>query len=79
MLENTAQKSDLEQLLEKNAYGEGLTGQERSRALQLINNPDLSKDNCWVCKISCPNNVQKAIFDTGLCTGHAYYALATRK
>lgn len=73
------QKSELEQLLEKNAYGTGLSPKEQSRARQLIANPDLSEKHCWVCEISCPDDTQKAIFDTGLCQGHAYYALATRK
>jgi len=78
-MEASAQKSELEQLLEKNAYGEGLTQEEENRARELIAIPVLSKDDCWVCKMSCPNNVEKAIFDTGLCRGHAYYALVTRK
>ncbi|MBI2627185.1 MAG: hypothetical protein HYW77_02990 [Parcubacteria group bacterium] len=76
---NANQKSELQQLLEKNAYGTGLSPEKQSRAHQLIANPDLSEKNCWVCEISRPDDTQKAIFDTGLCQGHARYALVTRK
>lgn len=79
MSQNADQKSELEQLLEKNSYGSGLTSQEQSHALQLIANPTLSEDDCWVCKMSRPSDIKKAILDTGLCAGHAYYALTTRK
>ena len=72
-------KSELEQLLEKNAYGNGLAQGEYERAEQLIRNPVFSEDDCWVCNMSCPNDVDKAIYDTGLCQGHASYALKTRK
>ncbi|MDO8601262.1 MAG: hypothetical protein Q7R46_01110 [bacterium] len=72
-------KSELEQLLEKNAYGTGLTKEESIRANKLIANPVLSEDDCWVCKISYSKNIKKAIFDTGLCQNHASYALVTRK
>ncbi len=71
--------SELERLLEKNAYGEGLTGNEQIKAQQLIADPIFSEKNCWVCEMSCPDDVQKAIFDTGMCQGHARQALATRK
>jgi hypothetical protein len=68
-------KSELEVLLEKNAYTEaGLTHDEFKRALTLIyENPVYAKEDCWVCKKS------KAIYDTGLCRGHAFYALGARK
>lgn len=72
-------KSELEQLLEKNAYGEGLTEEERNRAVELIADPVFSKKDCWVCKGLCSNNTPKAIFDTGICQDHASYALATKK
>jgi len=75
-----AEKSELQKLLEKNAYGEGLTDEERIRAVKLIYNPEFNEGElCWVCKVSCPDSIEKAIFDTGLCQRHARYALATRK
>lgn len=70
-------KSELEQLLEKNAYGVGLTVEESRRARHLIANPELSEENCWICKMH--DRVNKAIFDTGLCPGHAHYALVSKK
>lgn len=73
------EKSELELLLEKNAYGEGLTNEEHLKAQRLIADPVYSEENCWVCKMSCPDNVDKAIYDTGLCQDHARYALVTRK
>ena len=73
------EKSELEHLLEKNAYGEGLTEGEYKRAEQLIKNPVYSEEDCWLCKMSCPNNTDKAIYDTGVCQGHANYALVTGK
>ncbi|MBI4141485.1 hypothetical protein HY484_01015 [Candidatus Woesearchaeota archaeon] len=70
-------KSELELLLEKNAYTvSGLTGDEHARAVSLIANPVVSDDDCWVCP---KGSKDKAIYDTGICKGHAYYALAARK
>ena len=78
--ENPKDESELEMLLKKNTYGKGLTPAEMSRARYLISvNPVYAKEDCWVCKTSTPNEVDKAIYDTGLCRGHASYALATRK
>jgi hypothetical protein len=76
---NVPQKSEIKQLLEKNAYGDGLTSEEQKRACQLIADPVFSKEDCLACKMSCPNDIKKAIFDIGLCQGHASYALVTRK
>jgi hypothetical protein len=78
--ENPKDESELELLLKKNAYGEGLTPVEMNRARYLIwADPVYAKEDCGVCKTSTPNEVDKAIYDTGLCRGHASYALATRK
>jgi len=71
-------KSELKELLEKNTEV-GLNRVERSRARQLIAEPVYSKNDCWLCKMVCPKDIKKAIFDTRLCIGHAYYALDTRK
>jgi hypothetical protein len=72
------EKSRLEVLLEKNAYGEGLTQKEKVEAYRLIwaGKAENKDKYCWVCgtKNSIPS-----IYDTGLCQGHALYALATRK
>ena len=54
-------KSELELLLEKNAYSGGLTATEKLKANKLIENPVYATKNCWVCKN------EKAIYDTGLC------------
>ena len=67
------ESSELQKLLYKNAYGVGLTIGEWSRAKDLISNPEFNEKPCWVCK------VDKSIFDTGLCQGHALYALNTCK
>jgi len=70
-------KSELEQLLEKNTYGPGLSIEEFYRASKLIlDNPVFSKKDCWLCKMYNPDNIKKAIFDTGLCQDHAMYALS---
>lgn len=71
------EKSELQKLLEKNAYGEGLTNEEYLRAWELISNPKFSEKLCWVCKMN--NEEESAIFNTGLCRVHARYALASRK
>ena len=77
------QPSELEQLLEKNTYGGGLTIHEFNRALVLIGDPLYAKAECWVCS-TFPSREKKAlehraIYDTGLCQGHAHYALVTQK
>lgn len=78
-MERVEIKSELQKLLEKNASpGESLTKEEEKRAYQLIANPVLSEDDCLVCKMM-PGRAGKAIFDTGLCGGHALYALAAKK
>ncbi|MFH1173835.1 MAG: hypothetical protein V1725_01750 [archaeon] len=73
------QKSELELLLEKNASREGLSRAEYKRASFLIGHPEYAEEDCWLCKMSCPQDIEKAIYDTGLCQSHAGYALATRK
>jgi len=68
-----SEKSELQLLLEKNAYGEGLTEEEHKKAILLIVRPEKkSGETCWICKLP-------AIFDTGLCSGCALEALITRK
>ncbi len=67
------EKSELELLLEKNTSTTGLTVDEIRRAEELIANPKFSGGACWLCK------AEAAIYDTGLCTGHAAYALIRRK
>ena len=77
MTEET-KKSELELLLEKNAYGEGLRNEEIARAKKLIATPEYTEGgNCWLCKSDAIKS--PAIYDTGLCQEHALYALATRK
>ena len=70
------EKSELELLLEKNAYGSGLTNEEEIRAFYLISLPVFSDAECWLCP---EGDKEKEIYDTGLCQSHALYALATRK
>ena len=70
------EKSELELLLEKNAYGSGLTDEEEIRAFYLISFPVFSDVDCWLCP---KEDKKKGIYDTGLCQSHALYALATRK
>ncbi|MBI2045370.1 hypothetical protein HYT23_04900 [Candidatus Pacearchaeota archaeon] len=69
--------SELNELLGRNAYGDKeLTEEEINRAWDLIAHPRFFGENgekCWVCK------EHTAIYDTGLCQGHANYALCTRK
>jgi hypothetical protein len=82
--QNTLEKSELEMLLEKNAYTDkGLTPEENRKARQLIENPTYADEECWLCGLSESHNPARksdqAIYDTGLCQGHARYALATRK
>jgi hypothetical protein len=77
-------KSELEILLEKNAYvKEGLTPEEMEEASKLIENPQYSNENCWVCEMverkKSDPRIDKAIYDIGMCQGHARYALSTRK
>ena len=69
----TVKKSELQSLLEKNAYGAGLTVEETKKAKKLIADPVYTENECWICE------EDKAIYDTGICRGHAYYALITRK
>ena len=69
-------KSELELLLEKNAYGPGLSEEEKLRATIIIGIPEFADKPCWVCP---KDDADPAIYDTGLCQSHAYYALMTRK
>ena len=70
--EAVGEKSRLEVLLEKNAYGEGLTPEEKREASALIGKPEFRGGRTCFCG-------EPAIFDTGLCQAHASYALVTRK
>ncbi len=78
----TEEKSELEVLLEKNAYGSGLTREEQNRAVELIVNAEITEKGCWICEMydrDISQEENKAIYDTGVCRGHAHYALSTRK
>ncbi len=75
----TIQRSELGTLLEKNAYGEGLTDEEFARALEFILYPEISEKNCYICRGLNKNNPDPAIYDTNLCKGHAFYALVAQK
>lgn len=80
--QSRVEKSELKQLLEKNAGVTAplFTEQDYWRARQLIEeNPTPSEDDCWVCTMARPRGVRKAIFDTHLCPGHALRALNERK
>jgi len=73
-------KSRLQRLLERNAHTVGgLSGAERHEAAILIWEAEEGDEDCRACKTSCPEDIRKSIYDTGLCEGHAFYALATRK
>jgi len=75
-------KSELEILLERNLMrSPHLTKEEHSKACELIDDPVYSTEECWVCKMYKKDNpnypdVRPAIYDTGLCKGHAGYALS---
>jgi len=71
------EKSELELLLEKNASDSGLAKFEFHKAFRLIQDPVYSEEKCRLCK-EC-NKENKAIYDTGLCQDHAFYALATKE
>ena len=70
--------TSLQMLLEANLT-RGLLDDEFGQAVSLIKNGLLSDKDCWVCKISYPQNVDKVLVDINLCRGHAHYALVTRK
>ncbi|MFB6089117.1 MAG: hypothetical protein ABEK36_05045 [Candidatus Aenigmatarchaeota archaeon] len=81
-MSNKNGKSELEELLEKNAYGGGLDDKEFNRALELTSEPEVVNDDeeCWVCSTSSSSEKNKpTIYDTGLCSEHTKYALVTRK
>jgi len=65
-------KSELENLLEKHASGGKLTLDEYLRAHKLIGNPEYSAEICGFCR---GKDKKPAIYDTGMCQGHATYAL----
>ena len=75
---NNGKKSELEKLMEKNVYGEGLNKEEFNKALGLIVNPVVNEEEeCWVCSMYGKEN--PSIYDTGVCSKHAKYALFRRK
>jgi len=77
MVAETKNKSRLLDLLCQNAYGPGLTAEEDDEVRLLITKPEYGPDRCWVCKM---NGVEAAaIYDTGICQNHNYYALLARK
>lgn len=61
-----------------------LTQEEFNRATSLIyEHPTLADRDCIICK-NLPGYVpgqqdQRAIYDTNVCQGHAFYCLATQK
>lgn len=69
-------KSELLLLLEKSAYGEGLSPEEESAAFQLIRKPVQVEGLCWMCGSA---KHSPAIYDTGLCKGHALFALVSTR
>ena len=71
----TTQKSRLQSILEKNASGEGVTTEEYNEVRELISKPKYSEKDCSFCI----STKKKAIYDTGLCQDHAFYALIRRK
>ena len=75
--------SELMTLLRKNADWVGLDSQEQDTALELIAKAEENDEDCWLCKMvylpDWPDRVDKSIYDSCLCKGHAVYALATRK
>lgn len=77
------EKSELQNLLEKNASDVGLTHQEYKRALELILNAKPTGRPCWLCdkmySRDVSNPLHQEIFDTRLCQQHALVALITRK
>ena len=77
------ERSELSTLLDKNISKEGLSEEEFERARELIINPDYSSKPCWVCRLfgdlSNEQPPNRAIYDIGLCQGHASYALMARK
>ena len=76
MVERPVEKSELQILLEKNTSVDGeLTDEERLRAIDLICDPEYTKGKCWVCL----DITRRAIYDTGMCADHAFYALTTGK
>jgi hypothetical protein len=80
---NGTPKSELELLLEKNCDSKGLiTQDEVDRAWELIQHPEYYQGNCWCCEglsYRFPNQDIRAVYDTGLCKGHAEQALRQRK
>jgi len=71
------EKSELSELLSKN-LSPGLSEQEVNRVFELVREPEYASEDCLVCDARSPPK-GKAIYDTGLCSGHAIYALVTRK
>lgn len=63
-------KSQLHELLIINAYERELTREEYVEALRLMNEEDGGE--CWHCG-------KPSVGGASLCSGHAFYALATRK
>lgn len=67
----------LEELMERNAYGPGLTKEEESVAHLLADElPKDDKEQCWVCP---KDDKSLAVAGMGICSGHIHYALFTRK
>jgi hypothetical protein len=79
-----SQKSELGRLLEKNAYTKkGLNPEEIKRARELIEKPEYSGENCWVCEMVGRNDesyqIDSAIYDTGMCQGQCKICLIYKK
>lgn len=74
-----AVKSELRQLLEKNSSGQGLTEIEYGHVHELLAEPLVTSDDCWLCAMIDSPDTAKSIYDTGLCRDHVFYALSTGK
>ena len=67
----------LSELMERNAYGCGLTKEEEIVAHLLADTlPKDDQKQCWVCPKDDKN---LAVVGIGICRGHIHYALFTRK
>jgi hypothetical protein len=78
MAESDKQKSELEDILIKNASGI-ITRDEYDRAVDLIYHSDVGERYCLLCELTTPVDMGKAIVDTPYCRGHAMYLLITGK
>jgi len=69
---------ELDTLLQKNVKFCGLTKEEERRAAALIACAKETDKDCPLCR-GVSGTPDKAIENIGLCKGHTYYTLFTRK